>query len=544
VGKGITIDAGLRVEKEYLPGEAAPGPGVPDHPINFSWKDKISPRIGAAWDVFRDGKMKVFGSYGVFRDQMKLNLAISSFGGQYWQNCWYTLGTTNLASITPTFTTANNNRDCFGPSDLSTANFSGVPAGGAPAGTKFIEDVNYRAFPTTCSTCSATEEGVAPGLKPYTQHESVFGTDYQVSRSLAFEARWDRRRLDHVIEDSAIYNPEIGETFVIVNPGQGVDNTFSNFCQFEAGYGNPGCNYPYSNGYGVPFNSGPVPPNNTIPAARSYDGVELRLTKAMSNHWSGLFSYTYSHFRGNYTGLTSSDLADAGGGRNSPNNSRSFDEMYFQYNDNGGSSSGLLPTDRPNKFKGYAYYRLNYLKKLATDFGIFQTIYQGSPNTSYTDVGDGPGFPVDVVNRGKWVNVTQNASTGAVSVSNAFTYRNPWYKQSDLNVTESYKVTESKTVSFVATFTNVLNEHAVTAVNSQINSGVTGSWLNPQGLFLADGLAFYGAATQPYNLQTQLNSSTISDFADTYTTTINSQYGKPLYYQLPRTLRLQATFTF
>jgi len=140
--------------------------------------------------------------------------------------------------------------------------------------------------------------------------------------------------------------------------------------------------------------------------------------------------------------------------------------------------------------------------------------------------------------------VTQNESTGAVTVSNPLTYRNPWYKQSDFNITETYKVTDSKTVSFVANFTNILNEHAVTAVNSQINSGVTGTWLNPQGYFLGDGVAFYGAATQPYNLQAQLNSSTITDFGETYTTTINSQYGKPLFYQLPRTLRLRVSFTF
>ena len=40
-------------------------------------------------------------------------------------------------------------------------------------------------------------------------------------------------------------------------------------------------------------------------------------------------SYTYSSFRGNYNGLTSSDEADGGGGRNAPNNSRAFDETYF-----------------------------------------------------------------------------------------------------------------------------------------------------------------------------------------------------------------------
>ena len=72
---------------------------------------------------------------------------------------------------------------------------------------------------------------MAPGLKPYKQHESTVGFDYQIRPTLAFEARYDRRRLDHVIEDSALVNPGVGETFVIVNPGQGVNTTYNKFLQ-------------------------------------------------------------------------------------------------------------------------------------------------------------------------------------------------------------------------------------------------------------------------------------------------------------------------
>ena len=76
-----------------------------------------------------------------------------------------------------------------------------------------------------------------------------------------------------------------------------------------------------------------------IPAARSYDGVEFRLTKTQGQHWFGMFSYTYSQLRGNYTGLTSSELSDGeAGGRNSPNNSRAFDEPFFSWN-----SMAVLP---------------------------------------------------------------------------------------------------------------------------------------------------------------------------------------------------------
>ncbi len=80
VGHGLTLNLGIRVEKESLP--APPGIGIAGiRSINFSWSDKIEPRLGAAWGS-RDGKMKIFGSYGVTNDVMKLLLAQTSWGAQ------------------------------------------------------------------------------------------------------------------------------------------------------------------------------------------------------------------------------------------------------------------------------------------------------------------------------------------------------------------------------------------------------------------------------------------------------------------------------
>jgi hypothetical protein len=417
----------------------------------------------------------------------------------------------------------------------------------------FIENSNFRAFPTTCSTCSATQEGVTPGLKPYEQHESVFGVDFQINKTLAFEARWDRRRLDHVIEDSALYNPNIGETFVINNPGQGVGKTFAGFWNFLYGCStsNPSAcaNFtdPVLTG-GVPQicdpSSGLCPPANLIPGARSYDGIELRLNKSTAHHWFGMFSYTYSRLRGNYTGLTTTDVADGGGGRNSPNNSRSFDEPFFQFNANGTSSSGLLPTDRPNAFKGYAYYQLPWGKfsnKMSTDLGIFQYAYSGSPLTSYADVGYAfPGaFPVDIVNRGKWVDVTEDPVSGVITVGAPRTYRTPWYTQTDFNFQQNYKVSEQKVISFSATFANLLGQRAVTSYGQQIDSNITQSFMSPGNTFIASQ-GFYANGERPYNVQSLLNQTNLFGEGNT----VNSQYGKPYLFQAPRSLRLGVKFTF
>jgi len=547
IGRGITINAGVRFENEYLPAEDQPTGGI-SKPIQFGWGKKIAPRIGAAWDVFKNGKMKVFGSYGQFTDVMKLNLAISSFGGQYWQNCYYAINTPDLQAFNPVFN--GSNRYCYGPNGASEANFPGG-YGVTPPGFTFLENQNFRTFPTSCATCTATEEGVTPNINPYRQHETVFGVDYQLQKNLAFEARWDRRRLDDVIEDAAIFNPSIGETFVIVNPGKGIDATWDGYWKFL--YGTP-------SGCGTSGN--PACPPNNIPGARSYDGIELRLTRPAANHWGGMFSYTYSKFRGNYTGLTSTDIGDGGGGRNAPNNSRSFDESFFSWNAQGSSSSGLLPTDRPNTFKGYAYYELNWMKKMTTDFGIFQTAYQGTPQTTILDVGysfapPSGAFPTDVVDRGKWANVTQDPTTGAISVGPTSTYRTPWYTQTDFNFQQGYKVAESKTLTFVATLTNIFNQRNITAYYPLLDTQNFAQITAPGGYVLygastpALAAQTYTAYESPYNWSSLISGSTVGNTptppggtAPSGIMTVNSQYGKPYIYQLARNIRLGINFTF
>jgi hypothetical protein len=533
IGRGITINAGVRLDKEYLP--ASSEAGLKTNPIDFSWGDKVAPRIGAAWDVFKDGRMKVFGSYGKFYDIMKLNVAISSFGGQYWNNCTYALDTSNLSSLAPAFNSAG--RYCVG--GVSTgANWGG---GATPAGLTFIENINNRTFPTTCSTCSLTSTGVTPGLKPYEQHESTFGLDYQIHKNLALEVRWDRRRLDHVIEDSSIVaqtGPTAGsETFVVGNPGQGVESSFNSFYNFLYGGAPPACS------------GAACPIQHLFAAARSYDGVEFRLTKSTSQHWFGMFSYTYSKLRGNYTGLTSSDISDGGsGGRSSPNNSRAFDEPYFSWNADGGSSSGLLPTDRPNTFKGYAYYEVAEGRHSSTDFGMFQYLYSGSPVTSYVDVGLGAsGWAVQAWDRGKYVSASQDPNTGLITLGNPTTLRTPWYIQTDFNLQQNYKISEQKVISFTGTIANLFNQRSVTAYNAQLDTAAgPDQFVAPPSAacggfcFIGNGNPFYAAAERPYNVQNGMNNF----FGSGQPIALNNEYHQPAYYQLARTIRIGVKFTF
>ena len=517
LGRGLTVNAGLRIEKESVPSETQAG-GFPSTPITFGWGDKIAPRLGAAWDVFRDGRMKVFGSYGVFNDLMKLNLAISSFGGQYWQNCFYALDTPDLTSINVQF--GAGSRYCTGDS-TGGANFAG---GTVPTGLTFLENQNFRGT-----------EGVVNGLKPYRQHESVFGTDYAITKNLAFEARWDRRRLDRVIEDAAIFDATGSETFLIVNPGFGPNATNLSTT----------CTDPTVAPLGCPHN---------IKAARSYDGVEFRLTKAANKNWFGMFSYTYSKLRGNYSGLTSTDLADGGGGRNAPNNSRSFDESFFQWDAYGRSSSGPLGTDRPHALKGYAYYRIPWMgNRMSTNIGWFQTMYSGTPLSTYTDVGfsfsQAPysgGFPVYPEDRGKFAKVSLVPNSAGVlipTVTGVCSCRTPWFLQSDASFRQEFKINkqnEAQVLTFTADFLNLFNQQRVEAFYSQLDTANFTSFIRPNGHFN------YSSFENPYDWKALLADSRNSAVSGQAVTPVigNSQYGKPLLYQLGRNIRLGVRYTF
>ncbi len=249
------------------------------------------------------------------------------------------------------------------------------------------------------------------------------------------------------------------------------------------------------------------------------------------------------------------------GGRSSPNNSRAFDEPYFSYNAFGGSSSGLLPTDRPNTFKGYAYYELGEGKHATTDFGIFQYLYSGSPITSYLDVGAGNGgWAVQAWDRGKWVDVTQDPTTGFITVGSPRVRRTPWYTQSDFQLEQKYKLSENKVISFAATFANLLNQRSVTAYYADITSLNVGnqyitlsspvpaacSFGGGAQCYIGDNLPFYGVADQPYNVQDQLNhfKGRVGTNGANLSAALSSQYGQPAYYQLARQIRLAVKFTF
>ncbi|HTU40813.1 MAG TPA: hypothetical protein VMF10_03840, partial [Candidatus Aquilonibacter sp.] len=516
------------------------------------------PRLGAAWGS-ANGKMKIFGSYGVTNDVMKLLLAQTSWGAQGFENCTYPIGPDGTAAgfvnsdVNTIFNAAN--RAC--PTGIATvgANFTnGAPSAAlVDTATKvgLVENVNLR-----------PEEPVAPNVNPYRQHEFVAGWDYQIGRNWAFEARYDRRRLDHVIEDASLADPNAFEIYTIVNPGQGVDKTFNGYANFLTSLGDaygPGTSAfnptgAFWTGSGPGGTCAGCP--NMPQAIRNYDGVELRLTKTQSRGLSGMFSYTWSRLWGNYTGLTTTDQVDGGTtGRDSPDTTRSFDEPFYYFADTGKSNDGPLPTDRPNTFKGFVYYTLPWKSHTnTTTLGIFQVAYQGSPVSSYVDLGlaadQEPIEATYIFGRGNFDNITTNA-VGNVTLGTPYARRTPWYTQTDANLGHAIKVNknnEAQVLSFNATLTNLLNQHAVTSYWEGFDSNYFNTALFPDQAFT--GAAFYQLIEEGYNPQAEINSQIKGTcvFCQVFGVPLplvgSSRYNQPNIWQIARRIRVGVQFTF
>ncbi len=104
IGGKLTINAGLRTETEYIPAFTSDlsAQGATQKPIEFSFGDKLAPRLGAVYDVYGDSSLKIFGSFGIYYDVMKLYMAEGAFGGFKWKTDYYELNNPDWTKVAAT----------------------------------------------------------------------------------------------------------------------------------------------------------------------------------------------------------------------------------------------------------------------------------------------------------------------------------------------------------------------------------------------------------------------------------------------------------
>jgi hypothetical protein len=294
IGRKLTFNVGLRAESEYLPSYTT-DPAFADFakPVNFPFSKKLAPRLGFVYDVFGDSSLKVYGSYGIFHDVMKLNMGANALGGMKWKSAYYTL-------------------DDWDYTQIGIGNFPGT--------LLWTNDFRAPVF-----------DAIDTDMKPFTQREISFGAEKKLSEDMSLSLRLVNKKVLSAIEDVGFVFPGL-EYFYFTNPGS--DFIKQKFEQFiDEGHLLPGT-------------------PSTPKAKRDYYAMNLSLEKRFSHNWQGGMSYTLSRLEGNYSGLASADED----GRNSPNGERYFDLWHLSYDKSLNPIDGPLPTDRTHSFKAYGSY--------------------------------------------------------------------------------------------------------------------------------------------------------------------------------------------
>jgi hypothetical protein len=404
VGNRLTLNIGIRTENEKVPTFR---PDYQKYAFQFGWADKLAPRLGAAYDLFADGRVKLFGSWGRYYDWTKYDLPRGSFGAETWCIYYRGLSTTDLGS-------------------LSLANMPGPDLWSNQGSCR------DRRVPSFGGS-------IDPNTKPMSQDSTSAGVEYQLNNNSVLTLHYVHNNLRETIEDIGFLTPQGDEGYVIGNPGVGLG-------EFQ-------------------FPTGATPGGQPIPRPkRVYDAFEIGVDRRLANNYFFSANYTFSKLRGNYAGLASSDeittpttgvssataQQQAGSiSRPGGNVNRSFDLDELLWDAHGHLIDGNLATDRPHVFKLYGSYQAPF----RTQFGAFFYGGSGTPVTTYLETANTSGGVGPMVN-----------GRGDLG-------RTPVLTRTDVLVSHEMVLSNANRLRFEFNVLNVFNQKTATHIFNSINRG-------------------------------------------------------------------------
>ena len=477
----LTINFGVRAEKENSPSFAAGAPG-----ITFNYGDKIAPRFGFALDLFGDGKTKIFGSYGRFFDRFKYELPRGSFGGNFFRNDYF--------EIFPGQTIANFNRGTIIAGRPDPIGGTCPIANANPSAAPFTRcQLDFR-IPSNLPGNTLDLGAVDPDLQAFRQSEYTVGVERDMGKGYLLSGRYTHKQVDVAVEDIGFLTSTLGEAYIIGNPGRGLARQQS-------------------------VANGAIP----LEAVRDYDALEVRLNKRFASNIYFDGSYTYSRLFGNYAGLASSDEVTGGVGRQSPNVNRNFDLPFIGFSALGKPDNGRLPTDRPHAFKLSGAYTYKWSSTNNTEFSLFTLAQSGTPRTTRFTL---YGVAGQILN-----------GRGDLGRTEAFT-------QSDFGVRHKYRFGNDGrfTLSVDLDILNLFNEANVLGHFDDIST--TSINLDSSDLNIAANEAIGINIFQRQALNTRINNflRATGEFANNpnypgLTSTVDPRFLQPNLYQNPRSVR-------
>ncbi len=317
----LTLDLGLRTEHEQIPTFR---PDIQKYAFEFGWGEKLAPRLGIAYDVKGDGKLKLSASWGRYFDWTKYDLARGAFGGDTWTTRYRTL-------------------DDPDPTKLSRAALTGTNLWTSAPDS--FQDNRVPSF---------GDDVIDPDIKPMSQDVWNAGAEVQIANNTVVGVNFIHTNLNRTIEDVGTV-VDGSEIYLYCNPGEKL------------------CSTALTTGATAPF---PTPR-----PIRNYDALELSINRRFAHNWFLGGSYVLSRLYGNYPGTASTDEVTVGNRlqavaqqqvgettRPGSNVTRSWDLDELMFDSRGNLVEGLLATDRPHVFKLYGSYRFGFGANVGVNF--------------------------------------------------------------------------------------------------------------------------------------------------------------------------------
>jgi outer membrane receptor protein involved in Fe transport len=227
-------------------------------------------------------------------------------------------------------------------------------------------------------------------------------------------------------------------------------------------------------------------------ATRDYDAVSVYLNKAFADLWLAQASYTWSYLRGNYPGLYRPD-----NGQLAPNVTSEFDLLSMTEN-----KVGPLASDRTHNIKLFGSREFILSSTSSVDVGLSYRAVSGTPlNVTGAQYIYGAGFTY----------ILPRGSGG----------RLPWVHNVDTHVGFNYKLGRGLTGTVTLDAFNLFNFQAVTGQDQNY------TFDNIEALV-------GGSVADLPNVKNRAGQSPA----------LNPNYGKPISYQAPRSVRIGARVAF